>query len=833
MRTQLYFKSVLIFITILMPVLIYAQDKNDFSRQISVYFSSGVTREVNKNKPSDTLINLTTSVQRVLNNYQLDQGSIRPAFPGFKEADTLLVIRGSKFEQDPLVVKDMNKSKIYVISCPDIQTRDQLLAELRKNPEVLFAEPNGISISDVVPNDPSFVNNQQWSLRNNSAIGAHIHAEQAWDIFKGAVGNIIAIIDPEGVNGSHPDLSGKVVGDVGTIGTHGTECAGVAAANTNNGIGIAGVDWNAGIYSSNISGTDDNAKNSKIINAVNYSPNVRVLSNSWGLVFPDETRGRYSTIVRQAFSVAFKANRIICASMGNYNLGPTNPATPNYPAAFNTGIIAVGATNNLDRPASFSTRGAHIDVAAPGEDILSTSGTNGYASVSGTSFSTPMVAGIASLIIGYRPQLYNEDVEQVLRLSANDDQETPGFDNATGAGRVNAHNALLWLQNNNVYQWSATGGEVTSTSGNMQRIFLGVSGLSDATYIVRRLTVEKTVVFPNRMCNMIGAWARGIGTSGLREEGGYCFGEGFCEVVPGSVSNSGMRLRTYVYEVLSILGQPLGYYPTPPQSVNFAYSVWGIPAATQITGSENLCTTAAYTINGLPSGATVSWSASPAGLATSSISGNTITLTKSGTTNEVLTLTGTYTCNGIPNSIQKTIYVGPVKPTVTSQWVSSSETYLFTATPIPGATYKWYDSGVLDYEGPSNTYNVGLGCGLEAYISCTVTTVCGTSPSTNEIKVRGRCNRSFVISPNPTSSILTVSLDKSSATRVAEKKISVNGIIKQITIADVNGVIKKRFANKDGVLQSTMSISDLKAGFYLVNVFDGYQWESHKLIIQH
>jgi len=828
MKTQLYLKSVLIFIVLLMPVVVQAQEKADNSQQLIVYFSAGVTRDLGKQTLSDTLITLTASIQKVLGTYRLNAGSLKPAFPGFKETDTLLVNKGSENTLDPVSVKDMNKSKIYVITCPDIATRDKLMADLRKAPEVLFAEPNGSVKHDLVPNDTRF--GEQWALRN---VGGGIRAEAAWDIYTGSTANIIAIVDHTGVNASHPDLSGKVVGVAGTSDVHGTGCAGVAAARTGNSIGIAGVDWNAGIYAARSNGTDDQDLNTKIVNAVNYSANVRVLSSSFGLSTVNGLPGRYSIVVRQAYAVAYKANRVLCASMGNDNNNPNVPPnTPNYPAAFNTGMIAVGATNTLNQPTAFSMRGAHIDVAAPGENILTTSGT-GYAEMSGTSFSTPMVAGLASLIIGYRPQLANDDVEQIIRLTANDDPVTPGFDNATGTGRVNAQTALQMLQNNTVYQLSATGGTVTNSTGNMQRVFLGVSGLADAAYLVRRHTVEKTVTFPNRMCNMIGAWGRGLGTSGLREEGGYCFGEPICEVVPGTVSNSGMTLRTYVYEVLNVLGQTLGYYPTTPQTVNFAYSVWGIPAATQIIGSDNLCTTAAYTINGLPPGASVNWSVTPTGMVTSSISGNTITLTKVGTTNAAITLTGTYTCNGTPNSIQKTVYVGPVTPHISSTITNQGMTTVnYTATPVvPGATYKWYDSGILDSQGPSNTYSISLDCGVEAYISCKITTTCGTSLPSNEYKVRGRCNKSFIISPNPSSNVLTIAIDQSGD--VKQKRSGVNGMIKRINVADANGVIKKHFSNKEGIAQLTIDISDLKAGFYVVSIFDGRQWETHKLIVQH
>jgi thermitase len=156
---------------------------------------------------------------------------------------------------------------------------------------------------------------------------------------------------------------------------------------------------------------------------------------------------RYSTIVRLAFAYAYKYNRVAAVAMGN-DYG----SVVNYPAAFGQGIIAVGATTNSDTRAPYSTTGNHIDVSAPGgywdqneRQIYSTVPGGGYNYMSGTSMATPYVTGIASLLKGYNPSLYNDDIENIIRLSA-DDKGPTGWDIEYGTGRVNARNALDHLR---------------------------------------------------------------------------------------------------------------------------------------------------------------------------------------------------------------------------------------------------------------------------------------------------------------------------------------------------------------------------------------------------
>jgi len=577
----------------------------DFNAQVIVYFQSGVQRV----PPSNTTALVTSAnVQNVLDAYNIPASNVVPSFPEFNEGDTLNPEFGESSRQ-------MNRAKIFTITTSSSNAAIFLINDLNGLSEVLYAESNGGITTNIIPVDGRF--GQQWGMLNTFVPGADIHAEHAWDIFTGNPNAIIAVID-NGVDRDHNDLDTKILGgDVGFqilvdgLGrqfSHGSHVAGIAAAITNNGgnNGVAGVDWQARIHPKNIfDGNGDPDITRSIIDAVNFNQNVWTLNNSWSSRNADGTPGRYSVTVRSAFAFAYRNNRVSCAAMGNDQL--TNPNVVGFPAGFNSGIIAVGATDMFDGITGFSEQGPHIDVAAPGDGILSTNFNNDYIDLSGTSMATAHVSGLASLLKGFNPNLANDDIEQIIRLTA-DDQGAAGFDNAFGTGRINALRALEALQApHTLQQLNTTGGTIFSTSATMTRIFLGVPGLADAAYLVRRSEVRTNVTFPP-LCNTIGVWGRGVGTTGFREELGRNFGEGICEVVPGTLTTTGCTLRTWIYEVWTAAGQYVGFRPAAANNVVFQYTILGVPAPGAIQGPAIICNSADYLVPNLPAGATVAWS---------------------------------------------------------------------------------------------------------------------------------------------------------------------------------------------------------------------------------
>lgn len=370
----------------------------NLNNQVIVYFKTGVQRVA----PANTTATISSgNVLNVLNIYGIPSSNVIPSFSTFNEADTVNVETGESYRQ-------MNRAKIFTITITNAGTKQNFLNSLNALSEVLYAETNGNLSTNLIPADGRF--NQQWGLRNTVVPGADIHAVPAWDIFTGNPNAIIAVMD-RGVDRDHNDLNTKILGgdvgfiiepdDLGRLNSHGSHVAGIAAAITNNtnNNGVAGVDWQARIHPKNIfDGNGDPDAAQSIIDAVNFNANVWTLNNSWQISNDDGTPGRYSVTIRGAFAQAYRNNRVSVAAMGNHQL--TNQNVVAFPAGFNTGIISVGATNINDGNAQFSARGSHIDVAAPGVGIWSTNFNNGYIDLTGTSFATPHVAGLASLLIG-------------------------------------------------------------------------------------------------------------------------------------------------------------------------------------------------------------------------------------------------------------------------------------------------------------------------------------------------------------------------------------------------------------------------------------------------
>lgn len=845
-----------------------------------VYFLSGVTRN-----PDTTATITSQNILNVLSNLNIPTSNVKPAFPEFNEIDT--TISFPEFPNEP-VTKEMNRTKVYRIICIDTFQRNQLINNLLALAEVLFAEPNGTAEHNFIPSDTRF--NEQWGLRNTTFPGRDIHAEQAWDIFRGTANNIIAIID-WGSNSGHQDLQAKVTGgDAGfNANNHGMHVAGTAAAISNNNLGISGVDHFARIHPKRMDLVNDDRGTTRIItDAVRFSPAVRVFNNSWGLItgrdeFGNGIPGRYSTVVRSAFATVYKQNRVSCVAMGNHNevfgAGNRYANIVAFPAGFNSGLVAVGATNITDNIANFSARGQHIDVSAPGVNILSTVGNNDYANFSGTSMATPHVSGLASLLLGFNTTLANDDIEQIIRLTA-DDQGVAGFDNDFGTGRINAQRALQFLQApNTVQHLSVTGGTVFSTGASQTRIFLGVPGLADAAYIVRRSEVRTNVTFP-AMCNIIGVWGRGVGTTGYREENGRSFGEGICEVVPGTLTNTGCTLRTWIYEVWTANGQYIGFRPVAANNVIFQYTILGVPApqvnvnSLAISGPQLICNSSDYSITNLPTGAAVTWSIPTSAGPVLQLSPNTPTPNQLRITNQkwysvTTTLTAIISnlgC-GIPNQT-RVLTIANDNSTSASQphaYFQEACTFYNVSHPSQSGTIFSNSSPVFVHQGCMVYVNLGnmtgrtvtLGSGGTPLFWAVGSTSyyqnslyfqlplgSGGIPFTFNINGNGACFQktllffsytgnaryAFAATPNPTKDQIIVTA-KEDEKYLAENKLSSTKDKLQfiMNVYDVNtNTLQLTQRSSIGSMQHKLNVSNLKSGYYVLQILNGKEIQSIK-----
>jgi hypothetical protein len=233
---------------------------------------------------------------------------------------------------------------------------------------------------------------------------------------------------------------------------HGTATAGTIAAATNNGAGVAGVAWGNPIMPLIVVDSTGFASYSNIASAITYAADhgVRIMNISIA------GSGASSTL-QSAINYAWNKGAVVFASAGNFST-----STPYYPAACDN-AVAVSATESSDLLASYSNFGSWIDLAAPGSGILTTNTGGSYASWSGTSFSSPVAAGVAALVLSERPSLTAAGLVSLLEQNS-DDLGAPGFDASYGYGRVNAYKAVLAAQSMPASDTTAPSDAITSPS---------------------------------------------------------------------------------------------------------------------------------------------------------------------------------------------------------------------------------------------------------------------------------------------------------------------------------------------------------------------------------
>ncbi|MDT7604711.1 MAG: hypothetical protein QOF61_2708 [Acidobacteriota bacterium] len=382
-----------------------------------------------------------------------------------------------------------------VIADEDGRSAEQVAAQYRALPEVVYAEPNAeISLSPgededdtaqeagdpsdddppvvkaPAPNDPLF--EEQWSLQNtgqrSGKTGADICATRAWTKTTGSSKVVVAVIDT-GVDYRHADLAGNIWTrpaalapytdeDLGTFDDthgfdaadmdgdpmddngHGTHCAGIIGAEGDNRDGIAGINWHVQIMPLKFLRANGSGTLKDAIECINYviarkrdGVNVRIISASWGSTMR-------SRALEDAIRRAGEEGILFVAAAGNSSTN--NDRFPHFPSNYDQpNVVSVAALDRNDRLARFSNFGARsVHLAAPGAEILSTWPNNQYEEHSGTSMATPEVAGVAALILAANPNMSMKELRARLLESVD---KLPALEGkvATG-GRLNAARAV-------------------------------------------------------------------------------------------------------------------------------------------------------------------------------------------------------------------------------------------------------------------------------------------------------------------------------------------------------------------------------------------------------
>jgi thermitase len=397
---------------------------------------------------------------------------------------------------------------VEVVSVPE-RAEEAKAAGYARNPHVVYAEPDYIAYAAEDPNDPFFI--KQWGLDNDGqdydgrsgTADADIDAPEAWDHTTGSSGITIAILD-SGIDQDHPDVADKLVGNANFTTSptvddkygHGTHVAGIAAAETNNEKGVAGI------------GRDSSLLNVKVLDDQGWGAYSWIAEGiTWAVTHDAQvinmSLGGYnrSRTLQAAVDDAWDHGVLLAAAAGN-----DGTSRRLYPAAY-ANCMAVAATDDddqrVDEPGWWASNyGDWVDVAAPGLYVYSTFPNHPYAIGkslsydygSGTSMATPFVAGLAGLLFGQDPSPTNTQVRALIQNTAD---PIPGTGTYWIHGRINAHSAVsggggqpATMHVSDIDMWA-------STAGKNYFVNTTITVVDENNSLVPDATVDLTTTLPD------------------------------------------------------------------------------------------------------------------------------------------------------------------------------------------------------------------------------------------------------------------------------------------------------------------------------------------------
>jgi subtilisin family serine protease len=335
----------------------------------------------------------------------------------------------------PLVIERADDIGTLLVRVPEGLDENTFAAMLMATGDYEWVDANPrVFLSDTTPNDPSFGSAWQHT---------RLQSRDAWDITTGSDDVIIAIVD-SGIDTNHPDLQGSIVtgydaltdlpsdqgGVIEDFHGHGTFVAGCAAARGNNGEGAAGVGWNFRVMPIKVTDTGG-------ADLFDLQQGARWAADNGAQIVNVSFTGIANYGWQLTGQYLKKQNTLLFHAAGNAN---TELPDTTYPD-----VVVVGSTTSSDDKSGFSNFGGLISLVAPGSGVYSTRVGGSFGTGSGTSYASPIAAGVGALVLAANPLLSADDVQDVIYMGL-DDLGDPGEDNIFGLGRVNSYNAVLAAQ---------------------------------------------------------------------------------------------------------------------------------------------------------------------------------------------------------------------------------------------------------------------------------------------------------------------------------------------------------------------------------------------------
>ncbi len=453
------------------------------SEKIILKLKQNTPAEVVKNFKYNNAKTGNTSIAKLCRDFNITNTKqvFQKLINNFKEEEL------SKYNLDKIFISDINTS--------DLSRARRLLM---KNEYIEYAQVNNKYIlNNFSPNDPYYT--YQYYINKTNV-------QNVWGITMGDTAIVIGIID-SGSDFLHPDLNGafkinyneipnnnidddnngfvddylgwNFIDNNGNptddnIFSHGTAISGMLGARINNGIGIVSIAPKCKLLILKAFNSQGIGYDSDVASAILYAilRGAKVLNFSFGDYI-------YSYLLRDVIRFAYSKNIVMVASAGN-----DASDVLHYPSAFDE-VISVGASDDLDRKASFSAFGETVDIFAPGYQILTTSivgkgsneFNNDYAYISGTSFSAPIVSGISALLLSRNRNLTNEEVRGILISTTDYFPWQSGWNHNYSSGRINSLNAINYYDVPSVVRIFNPYQDLSDTTGRIPIVISAASPL--------------------------------------------------------------------------------------------------------------------------------------------------------------------------------------------------------------------------------------------------------------------------------------------------------------------------------------------------------------------